>query len=605
MTDVIDDVQLKLKLAHARLQAEQYAEAEEQCLEVLGQFPEHPDAMMMIGLARSGMGDLDTADKAMVRAINADDSRAEFYLNLGNLRRGLGKTHDAAKLYAMALDRDETSYQARLYLGETLLEMDEPKEALKFLTPLSVSHKDEKRVWRVFGDGLRAFGKPDEALVAYDHALKLDPSYATAHHNKAATLNDLGQPEAAIIALDKAETDGLTHPASHINRAHALMSMGKHDDAAMEYTFALTKDGENCQAHRELANLLWMSGKPKIMTKTIEKARREHPNNHRLTYLHSVLLKEAGEVDQALAVLTDAFPNPSAYPHTIAAMAGLSLEKGAVVDGLNLARKAAQMLPADLTVQDTHIAALFANDMAPEALGLANQIRKLHPLNQRWVAYQATAMRMVGDGQYGQLYDYNRLVKSYTLQPPRGWSSLDVFLADLKAQLDKMHGFDMHPLDQSLRQGSQTTRDLSKSDVPVIKSFFKVIKAPLQDYINALGTDKTHPMSARNTGAVRVHSGWSVRLRPGGFHVNHVHPEGWVSSSFYVDVPDDVNGPDRAGWIQFGEPGVKTKTPLPAEHFVKPEPGLLVLFPSYMWHGTVPFKTGASRLTLPFDAVPA
>jgi hypothetical protein len=37
---------------------------------------------------------------------------------------------------------------------------------------------------------------------------------------------------------------------------------------------------------------------------------------------------------------------------------------------------------------------------------------------------------------------------------------------------------------------------------------------------------------------------------------------------------------------------------------IKPIPGTLVLFPSYMWHGTVPFHAPASRTTIAFDAVP-
>jgi len=38
---------------------------------------------------------------------------------------------------------------------------------------------------------------------------------------------------------------------------------------------------------------------------------------------------------------------------------------------------------------------------------------------------------------------------------------------------------------------------------------------------------------------------------------------------------------------------------------VKPERGMLVLFPSFFWHGTVPFGGNGTRLTVAFDAVPA
>jgi hypothetical protein len=37
---------------------------------------------------------------------------------------------------------------------------------------------------------------------------------------------------------------------------------------------------------------------------------------------------------------------------------------------------------------------------------------------------------------------------------------------------------------------------------------------------------------------------------------------------------------------------------------VAPQPGRLVLFPSMLWHGTVPFSARAERLTIAFDVVP-
>ena len=60
----------------------------------------------------------------------------------------------------------------------------------------------------------------------------------------------------------------------------------------------------------------------------------------------------------------------------------------------------------------------------------------------------------------------------------------------------------------------------------------------------------------------------------------------------------------RAGWLQFGEPGPPTRPALPPEHFVKPAPGLLALFPSSLWHGTVPFGGDEARLSIAFDVVP-
>ena len=118
--------------------------------------------------------------------------------------------------------------------------------------------------------------------------------------------------------------------------------------------------------------------------------------------------------------------------------------------------------------------------------------------------------------------------------------------------------------------------------------------------------DGIDPVRSRRTGDYRIEGAWSVRLKPGGFHKDHFHPEGWLSSAFYVETPDSaLDSPEKQGWIRFGQPPFETNPPLPAEHFVRPKPGRLVLFPSYMWHGTVPFTTDERRLTIAFDAVPA
>jgi len=66
-----------------------------------------------------------------------------------------------------------------------------------------------------------------------------------------------------------------------------------------------------------------------------------------------------------------------------------------------------------------------------------------------------------------------------------------------------------------------------------------------------------------------------------------------------------VDAEGREGWIKFGEPGVPTRPALPPNHYVKPAPGTVVLFPSYMWHGTVPFGGTETRLTAAFDVIPA
>jgi hypothetical protein len=124
-------------------------------------------------------------------------------------------------------------------------------------------------------------------------------------------------------------------------------------------------------------------------------------------------------------------------------------------------------------------------------------------------------------------------------------------------------------------------------------------------YIAELDEDPLHPLLSRRAKRFRYSGSWSSRLHDSGFHVNHFHPDGWISSCYYVSVPDAVKDETaKQGWIKFGEPALDVALKHPVRRAIQPVPGRLVLFPAYMWHGTVPFHDKAARTTIAFDVVP-
>ena len=94
---------------------------------------------------------------------------------------------------------------------------------------------------------------------------------------------------------------------------------------------------------------------------------------------------------------------------------------------------------------------------------------------------------------------------------------------------------------------------------------------------------------------MRIGGSWSVKLWSSGKHVNHIHAEGWMSS---------LHPGSQAGAIQFGQPPVELGLELAPRRMVAPRTGMLALFPSYMWHGTIPFQDQAPRMTIAFDMTP-
>jgi hypothetical protein len=179
------------------------------------------------------------------------------------------------------------------------------------------------------------------------------------------------------------------------------------------------------------------------------------------------------------------------------------------------------------------------------------------------------------------------------------------FNAELNAALDKVHIDKREMLNQSLRGGTQTLENLFSRGHPLVDMLQKRIDEAVTAYIGGLKDDSRHPLLSRRTRDFAHAGSWSSRLHDCGFHANHFHHRGWISSAYYVDLPDSViNGNDQQGWLKFGEPAFPTELKAAAARAVQPKVGRLVLFPSYMWHGTVPFHADSARTTIAFDVVP-
>ena len=98
--------------------------------------------------------------------------------------------------------------------------------------------------------------------------------------------------------------------------------------------------------------------------------------------------------------------------------------------------------------------------------------------------------------------------------------------------------------------------------------------------------------------------GWIIVINTGGSLSGHMHKEGWLSGSLYLERPKRNNKDD--GDIIFSLHG--SNYPTDAKVFgtrvVNIERGDMVLFPSSLFHATIPFESSQKRITLAFDIIP-
>lgn len=450
-------------------------------------------------------------------------------------------------------------------------------------------------------DLLKRLGRLDEALALRVAQVEARPASSVSEHNLAALLGDMRRYAEAEAAVRRAFAKGGNAPETWLVMARALAGQERHDDAEQAYRQAVARRPAYAEALRELAQLIWMRTADAALALTpVREELDRTPRDSGLRRLMALLMEYMGSTPrEVLSALVEGGARDAGID-LAAASAALSFDLDLALQYAEAAVAGAPGHP--VVVLKLAEIRLARGELDHVAALLAQTVRAAD--DQNWLSLQATYERLAGVTGGARLNDYDAFVQGAMIDTPEGWSDLTAYLKDLAVALRRLHTLKTHPVGQSLRHGTQTPVDLRSSDDPAIQAFFVAIDGPIKSYIARLGAGDD-PLRRRNTGAYRLSGCWSVQLAPNGYHAPHVHPEGWLSSACYIDLPAAVDAGGREGWIGFGAPPFDCAAPTPPEHFEKPEPGKLVLFPSYMWHGTVPFTGEETRLTIAFDVVPA
>lgn len=592
------------KLQHALKlqQSGQLDAAAKICLQLVNNAPREPDPLHVLGLIRKQQGLSEDAERWLRESIELAPERANFHANLGNLMSNLARYAEAEVSYRRALALDDRFRSARLGLARALNSAGAYTGAEEECRRLLAANANDAEAMAALGVALAGQDRHADAEMAYRRALEIAPGYGAAHHNLGALLAKLERVEESLAELELAAAAGVRGVEIDFNRASALMKLYRFEEGEELLSASVAATPTYADAQKLLAQFRFMRGE-KDFAVDLGRAAAAFPANAELQLAHAQVLHGANRLDDAESTLRTALRHCADNPRLLGMLASVYQEAGRYDAALESSQAAVRANPDDQLLADFVIDALMSLGRADEAMPLIRSARERMPNHQWYIAIEAVAARLLGDPLYETLCDYENMVRVFDLNPPEPWTTMEEFHRALLPALHERHRFYAHPLDQSLRSGTQTPRNLIGDPDPVIQAFLAAVHEPIRKYREVIGFDPTHPLRRRNQGEAVLSGCWSVRLKRGGFHVNHVHPEGWISSAYYAEVPDEVQDTTlKSGWIKFGEP----RYPVPgaaAERFVQPTQGRLVLFPSYLWHGTTQIHGEHPRMTLAFDVV--
>jgi Tfp pilus assembly protein PilF len=484
------------------------------------------------------------------------------------------QTIDSSRVLERALDA--------LNKAEPDLPLDEVDRALQ-------AAPQDYRLWHVKGLIHREQERRELAIPALKRAVELAPNEPLVAHGYARTLLEAGLP--SVDAFAHAMRLNRNDPKVMRGMISALAAEGRVAEAIEGLETALRSSPLWTDGHSILAQLRWANGERAGFARSFDEALAANPASLDLRREQFSVLTHAEQWDEILARVAEGRAKFGEQVLFATYEAIVRSERGET----EAADRLFESLPphAAAFIDLRRVRHLLSSGRHAEAGAFIDHWLSTSEQDVFWT-YAATTWRLTGDPRSEWLEGDGRFVGVYDTTgrlPP---------IDSLADTLRSLHKLQSQPLAQSVRGGTQTDGNLFHRIEPEIVQLREAIRQVVAEHAAALPPiDEKHPLLRWRPKEVRFAGAWSVRLKGGGFHSNHVHPFGWLSSALYIVLPPDL-GREQAGILTLGEPDVGLGLDLPPTRMIEPKVGRLALFPSWMWHGTRPFGEG-ERMTVAFD----
>jgi cytochrome c-type biogenesis protein CcmH/NrfG len=448
----------------------------------------------------------------------------------------------------------------------------------------------DPRLWHVKGLIHRRLEQRELALPALQRATEMAPAEPLIAHGYARTLLEAGLP--SVQAFARAMKLAPSNPDVVRGMVTALVAEGRADDAIEGLEVALTRSPQWADGHALLSSLRWAQGARKDFTSSFDSALEDFPDDVELRREQIVALIHAEQWEEAAKRI--ALGRAAIGEHPI-----FGVNEAVIQSEVGNGQRADELFAAFSDIPDAPLQVRRVRHLLrfrrPEEASAVIEEWLYRPEGFMFWPYASIAWRDTDPARREWLDGDERFVGIYDIAdrlPP---------LEELVERLRRLHTLKSQPLEQSLRGGTQTDGDIFQHVDPVLVRLREAIRGVVAEHAERLpAPDPRHPLLGPRRESVRFQGAWSVWLNKRGYHANHVHPAGWISSALYLKLPPDL-GQENAGFLALGDPRTPTfQVDARPDRLIEPKPGRLVLFPSYMWHGTLPFGEG-ERVTVAFD----
>ncbi len=405
----------------------------------------------------------------------------------------------------------------------------------------------------------RELGRAADALEHYRSGLSLDPSWHEAWLEQAELLLSLGHLQRADASFERAAQLKQPSPAALSARLRCLSELGQDD-----------------KARGLLEPALVQLSSPALQVQLAQ------------------LLERAGDRAGSVSWLERALAqDPSQWP----ALIGLSRaahDAGDAALAESLVARAQALAPERYEPLEALALICAAEGKAPVLQRAADALLVRAPGHSGATSLALIARAVCG----GPELDPSQpgLVQRQHLSPSSASWPVESYNDQLAREVTKHPSLSYAPSSHATVEGYHTG-ELRVTPSEALAALVAAIEPAIASYGERLSAAAREVVAPRPAQA-RLNM-WAVVLGQHGHQRPHIHPEAWLSGVYYVRVPSDE---EPGGQLELGQPPpelafARTWPTLT----LRPETGMLVLFPSWLYHRTLPLLGHSERISIAFD----
>lgn len=332
------------------------------------------------GVILERLGQRDDARLAFEKALQLNPSDAELSSLLGAFYINNDLIAEAEQFFNLVYGQDTIAPQSYFYRAKIASRKEELKEAIDlYRKAIETSGNNYAEAYHNLGILLKRSNKTDEAIAAYEQAIKLRPNYESAWYNLGLAYRSQARNNEAISAYEKAILINPIATKSMYNLALLYADIGNNDRAIRLFENIIDVDPDYAKAWYNLGLTHQKQERFQESIDIYAQMLERFPNYTKAWYNKAIALKELGLFEESIIAYERAIEHEPTFLAAWKNLGALEAQQGNTTRAAEVFSQAVDLDPTDPEMRYNLALQLKATGELREAAVQLNRAIKMRP----------------------------------------------------------------------------------------------------------------------------------------------------------------------------------------------------------------------------------